>query len=177
MIPLRICNSIYALLFFLTAVDIKCVYGLAGAGILTGATTYTLKHCQENPALVAAFNSCALPAGVELIKMSKGCVCFTVKAESLSALKALWERYENGSLQKSLEDLLITDEINKMAEGKAVELRVNIDQDSYRNACLSLFTAEKEGRAGFFKLGKLLDFWTRPVLCAAPFNLEYLYFV
>ena len=125
--------------------DIKCTFGSVGAGTLTGATTYTLKHCQDNPALVAAFNSCALPAGVKLIELSKGCVCFTVQAESLSALKELWERYENGSLQNYLEDLLVTDEIKKMAEEKDVELKVNIDQDSYRNACLDLLIAKNEG--------------------------------
>ena len=131
--------------------DIKCTYGLVGAGILTGATTYTLKHCQENPALVAAFNSCALPAGVKLIELSKGCVCFTVQAESLSALKELWERYENGSLRNSLEDLLVTDDIKKMAEEEDVELKVNIDQDSYRNACLDLLIVENEGGFVLFK--------------------------
>ena len=131
--------------------DIKCTFGLVvGAGILGGATYYTLKHCQENPALVAAFNSCAMPAGVKLIELSKGCVCFTVQAESLSALEALWERCENGSLRSSLEDLLVTDEVKRMAEGKEVELKVNIDQDSYRNAYLELSVAEKEGRFVLF---------------------------
>ena len=130
--------------------DIKCTFGLVGAGILGGATYYTLKHCQENPALVAAFSSCALPAGVRLIEMSKGCVCFTVQAESLSALEALWERYKNGSLRSSLEDLLLNDEVKRIAEGKEVELKVNIDQDSYRNAYLELSVAEKEGRFSYY---------------------------
>ena len=130
--------------------DIKCTFGLVGAGILGGATYYTLKHCQENPALVAAFNSCAMPAGVKLIELSKGCVCFTVQAESLSALEALWERYKNGSLRSSLEDLLLNDEVKRIAEGKEVELKVNIDQDSYRNAYLELSVAEKEGRFSYY---------------------------
>ena len=121
------------------------MYGLTGAGILTGGTLYTLKHCQENPALVAAFTSCALPSGVKLIELSKGCLCLTVQAESLSALRALWEMYGNGSLQNSLEDFLVTDEIKKMAEEKVVVLEVNIDQDSYRNACLDLLIVENEG--------------------------------
>ena len=125
--------------------DIKCTYSLVGAGILTGATHYTLKHCQENPALVAAFNSCALPAGVKLIELSKGCVCFTVQAESLSALKELWERYESGSLRNSLKNLLVTDQIKNMAKEREVELKVNMDQDSYQNVCFDLLIEENEG--------------------------------
>ena len=130
--------------------DIKCTYILAGAGILTGATHHILKHCQENPALLTAF-SIALPAGVKLLEMSKDSVSFTVQAESLPALKELWERYENGSLRNSLEDLLVTDDIKKMTEEEDVELKVNIDQDSYRNACLDLLIVENEGRSVLFK--------------------------
>ena len=123
----------------------KCTFSLLGAGVLVGATYYTFKHCQENPLLVEALKA-ALPVGSKLIDISMKCICFTVQAECLSALKALWERYENGSLQKSFEDLLVTDEIKKMAEGKVVELKVNIDQDSYRNACLDLLIVENEGK-------------------------------
>ena len=130
--------------------DIKCTYVLAGAGILTGATHHILKHCRENPALLTAF-SVALPAGVKLLEMSKDSVSFTVQAESLPALKELWERYENGSLRNSLEDLLVTDDIKKMAEEEDVELKVNIDQDSYRNACLDLLIVENEGGFVLFK--------------------------
>ena len=39
----------------------------------------------------------------------------------------------------------MTDEIKEMAEGKEIELKVNVDLDSYRNAYLQLFIAEKEG--------------------------------
>ena len=151
------------------------MFGLVlGARFLTDATHYTLKHCQENPALVAAFKSCALPVGVRLIELSKGCVCFTVQAESLSALKALWERYENGSLQKCLEDLLVTDEIKKMAEGKDVKLKVNIDQDSYRNACLDLLIVENEGK--LFVREKCAFSSYKISLCAAfVFNTFFLF--
>ena len=138
--------------------DIKCTYVLAGAGILTGATHHILKHCQENPALLTAF-SIALPAGVKLLEMSKDSVSFTVQAESLPALKELWERYENGSLRNSLEDLLVTDDIKKMTEEEDVELKVNIDQDSYRNACLDLLIVENEGGLFFRSLYYLSFFF------------------
>lgn len=122
------------------------MYKVLAAGILTGATIYALKHCQENPVCVTAFSSCALPTGVKLIKLGKGCVCFTVQAESLSSLKALWERYENGYLRKCLADLLVTDKIKRMAKGQEVELTVSIDETSYRYACKELMIAEKEGK-------------------------------
>ena len=83
---------------------------------------------------------------ITISKVESGCICFKLQAKTLSALKALWERYESGSLRKSLQELLVTDEIKRMAEGKEVELKVNFDQDSYRNSYFDLFIAEKEGR-------------------------------
>ena len=87
-----------------------------------------------------------LPVGTSIIAIGSGCVCLTVRVESLPALKALWEMYENGFLQKSLQDILVIKEINEMAEGEEVELQVNINQDSYRNAYLDLFMVENEGK-------------------------------
>ena len=83
---------------------------------------------------------------IEISKVGPGCICFKVQSKTLSALKALCERYESGSLRKSLQELLVTNEIKRMAEGKEVELKVNFDQDSYRNSYFDLFIAEKEGR-------------------------------
>ena len=133
---------------------IECVYGMMGSGTIKDATFYTLKYWQANPTLVAAFNISVLPAGVKLIELSKGSICFTVQAESLSSLKELWGRYENGSLQSSLKDLLVTDQIKNMAKEREVELKVNMDQDSYRNACFDLLIEENEG--GFLFVNQII---------------------
>ena len=133
---------------------IECVYGMMGSDTIKDATFYTLEYWQANPTLVAAFNISVLPAGVKLIELSKGCICFTVQAESLSSLKELWGRYENGSLQNSLQNLLVTDQIKKMAEEKDVELKVNMDQVSYRNACCDLLMEDNEG--GFLVLNQII---------------------
>ena len=53
--------------------------------------------------------------------------------------------YESGSLHKSLQDLLVTKEINELAE-EEVNLDVFIDQDSYNNACRDLLIQENKSR-------------------------------
>ena len=86
-----------------------------------------------------------LPVGITIIGISSGCICLTVRSEGLPALKALWEMYESGSLHKSLQDLLVTKEINELAE-EEVNLDVFIDQDSYNNACRDLLIQENKSR-------------------------------
>ena len=127
----------------------KCMYKLMGAGTLVGATYYILKHCQEHPGLIAAFNGCVMPTGTTIIGLSSGCVRFTIQAERLSALKSLWEMYENGSLQKCVEDHFVIDAIKKMAMGKKVQVEVSIDQKCYKKAYLDLLIEEQKGRPGF----------------------------
>ena len=126
--------------------DIKCTFKIVGAGTLVYGTYQILKHSLGDPASMTVAFAGILPVGTSIIAIGSGCVCLTVRVESLPALKALWERYESGFLQKSLQDILVTKEINEMAEGEEVELQVNIDQNSYRNAYLDLFMVENEGK-------------------------------
>ena len=79
-----------------------------------------------------------LPAGTSLVQITDGCVCLTVQAESLSALTNLWKLYQDGTLQKRLYDIFVTDKMRKLADGKDVEVNVTIDQDEYQKACLEL---------------------------------------
>ena len=136
----------YESFYFLTALDIKCTFKIAGAGTLVYGTYQILKHSLGDPVSMKEAFAGILPVGASIIAIGSGCVCLTVQVESLPALKALWEMYESGFLQKSLQDILVTKEINEMAEGEEVELQLNIDQDSYRNAYLDLFMVENEGK-------------------------------
>ena len=133
------------MLFTLTGVDLHCSFQLEGGEVLRDAARLVLDKSADDPKFAEMLEKVVLPAGFALLNAKLGCICLTLQAENLSALKELWERHESGCLQKSLQELLVTDEIKRMAEGKEVELKVNVDQDSYRNAYLDLFIAEKEG--------------------------------
>ena len=113
--------------------------------VLLEALRCIVHNKTEDPKFPEMLEKFVLPAGVALLNVRPGCVCLTLQADNLSALKALWERHKSGSLQKSLQELLVTDEIKGMVDGKEVEVKVNVDLDTYRNAYLDHFIAEKEG--------------------------------
>ena len=94
---------------------------------------------------VDAFKEAVLPAAAELRALSESSLCFTVQAENSTALKELWERYKDGTLQRNLEEFLITDDIRQLAGGEEVILTVVIDEQEFNDACLSLIVADKQG--------------------------------
>ena len=50
----------------------------------------------------------------------------------------LWRLYQDGTLQKRLQDIFVTDKMRKLADGKDVEVNVTIDEDEYQKACIEL---------------------------------------
>ena len=84
--------------------------------------------------LVAAVNTCVLPAGAHLIQISDGCVCLKVQVESLATLETLWRLYEDGILKAKIQALLVTDEMRELAGGEQVEAIVTIDEQEYDKA-------------------------------------------
>ena len=85
-----------------------------------------------------AFKEAILPAATNLCAISNRSLCFTVQAESRDALRALWERYLDGSLQSRLQEFLVTEEIIQLADGEEVILSVYIDEEEFNNASLDL---------------------------------------
>ena len=116
----------------------KTVFKLFAGGLVIVSATEVLSGWSSYDQLVAAVQSCVLPAGTSLVQITDGCVCLTVQAESLSALTNLWKLYQDGTLQKRLYDFFVTDEMRKLAEGEDVEVNVTIDEDEYQKACLEL---------------------------------------
>ena len=112
--------------------------------ILLDALRSIVHNKTEDPKFPEMVEKIVLP-GFSLLHVRSGCICLTLQADNLSTLKELWERHKSGCLQKSLQELLVTDEIKGMADGKEIKVKVNADLDSYRNAYLHLFIAEKEG--------------------------------
>ena len=117
----------------------KTVFKLFAGGLVIVSATEVLSGWSSYDQLVAAVQSCVLPAGTRLVQITDGCVCLTVQAESLSALTNLWRLYQDGTLQKRLYDFFVTDEMRKLAEGEDVEVNVTIEEEEeYQKACLEL---------------------------------------
>ena len=117
----------------------KTVFKLFAGGLVIVSATEVLSGWSSYDQLVAAVQSCVLPAGTTLVQITDGCVCLTVQAESLSALTNLWRLYQDRTLQKRLYDFFVTDEMRKLAEGEDVEVNVTIEEEEeYQKACLEL---------------------------------------
>ena len=86
-----------------------------------------------------SFDERVLPADTELADMGGGCVCFTVQANSLKGLDTLWKMYQDGTLKAHLYDFLVTEKVKLLAEAEEdVELKITIEEEEYRRACIDL---------------------------------------
>lgn len=95
--------------------------------------------------LVTCFNACVLPAGTQLINIGQGCVCFTIRADSLTALTSFWDMYLDGTLRQRLHNFFVTDEVLKVAGVEEnVEVIVTVDEKEYEKGCFD-FLHEAEG--------------------------------
>ena len=110
---------------------------MVAGGLTVVSAMEVLSRWSSFDQLVAAVQTCVLPAGTNLVQITDGCVCLTVQAESLSALKTLWKLYQDGTLQKRLYDFFVT-EVRELAEGEDVEVNVTIDEGEYQKACVEL---------------------------------------
>ena len=115
--------------------NIKTVFKVVAGGLTVVSAMEVLSRWSSFDQLVAAVQTCVLPAGTRLVQITDGCVCLTVQAESLSALKTLWKLYQDGTLQKRLYDFFVT-EVRELAEGEDVEVNVTIDEGEYQKACV-----------------------------------------
>ena len=104
--------------------------------------------------LVTAVNRCVLPAGTSLVNLADGCLCLTVQAETLSALTALWNLYEAGTLAKRLYSFFITYMVRERTGGENVEVNVTIEKQEYEKAYLELIN---EAQGNFVNLYSLFQ--------------------
>ena len=79
-----------------------------------------------------------------MLAISEGSIRFTLQAENISALEALWQSYQDETLQKNMQKFLVTEEI-KLQAGGEVTLTVHIDEEEYRNAMWDFIRSETEG--------------------------------
>ena len=132
-------------LFLSKAVRVHCTFRKIGGALLVVGTGLILRRCSSLEEFVEAFREATLPAATALQAISEGSVCFTVQAETTSALEALWQRYRDGTLRKDLQEFLVTEEIRQLADEEEVAVSVYIDEQELRNALVDLKNAEQEG--------------------------------
>ena len=128
-----------------TDVRVHCTFRKISGALLLVGTGLILRRCSSFEEFVEAFRVATLPAANALRAISEGSVCFTVQAENRSALEALWERYRNGTLQRDLQEFLVTDEITQLVEGEEVMVSVYIDEQEFKNSLENLASVEQEG--------------------------------
>ncbi|KAL9984456.1 hypothetical protein ACROYT_G006749 [Oculina patagonica] len=121
-----------------------CTFRNVAGGMVVVTTWMILRRSSNLEEFVNAFTEAILPLGNTLRAISEGSVCFTIQAENRSALEALWERYQNGTLQKDLQEFLLTEDVKQMANDEEVMVTVEIDEKEYKNACLELTVTETQ---------------------------------
>ena len=134
------------LIFVSTAVLIHCTFRNISGALLLVSTCLVLRRCSSLEQFVEAFREATLPAANALRAIGEGSVCFTVQAENISALEALWQRYRDGTLQRDLQAFLVTDEIKKLAEGGEVTVGVYIDEQEFKKSLADMKNVEKQGK-------------------------------
>ena len=129
---------------FFTAVTTHCTFhNLVGGAVLV----YVWRLLRRSPNLIEfakALKEAALPLGNSVRIIGGGSIRFTIQAENVFALDALWQSYQDKTLQTNLQKFLVTEEIEQLTGGE-VRLTVDIDEDEYRNARLDLMLSGIEG--------------------------------
>nr|XP_058966659.1 uncharacterized protein LOC131793263 [Pocillopora verrucosa] len=129
-----------------------CTFRNLAGGAVVVTTWMVLRRSPSMVEFVSAFKEAVLPLGNCLCAISEGSIRFTIQAESMSALKALWQSYQDKTLQTNLQEFLVTEEIKQLAGGE-VTLTVHISKDEYRNALWDLMVSEREELTGKEKGG------------------------
>jgi len=122
-----------------------CTFRNVAGGIVVVTTWMILRRSTSLEEFVNAFTEAVLPAANTLRAISEGSLCFTIQAESNSALEELWIQFQDGTLRKNLQDFLVTDEIKQLVGGEEVTVTVDIDEQEYKNTCLDLMVTETQG--------------------------------
>ena len=128
------------------AVKLVCNLRTIAGGLLVVSSGMALRKCSSLDEFVEVFNKVVLVSYSKLVEISEGSLCFTVQAETSSALKELWDMYKSGALQNRLQEFLVTDEIKQLASGEGVEVTLYIDEQEFKAAYLDLLLLQKEGK-------------------------------
>ena len=122
-----------------------CNFRTLAGGIVLVGSGLALRSCSSFEEYSDAFNKVVLPAFTKLVELSESSLCFTVLAETPSALKELWNIYNNEKLKDRLQSFLVTEEIKKLVKGEEMEVTVYIDEKEYRATYLDLMFQQNQG--------------------------------
>ena len=136
---------------FLTVVTPLCTFRNVAGGIVVVTTWMILRRSSSLQEFVNTFTEAVLPLGNTLRAISEGSLCFIVQAQTISALEALWKAYKDGTLQRNLQEFLITEEIEQLV-GSEVKLTVTIDEQEYKFAVLDMAAAKQQGNSSYSPL-------------------------
>ncbi len=128
-----------------TAIKMVCNVRTIAGGLLVVTSGMALRRCSSLDEFVEVFNKVILVSYSKLVEISEGSLCFTVQAETSSALKELWYTYKSGMLENCLQEFLVTEEIKQLGSGEDVEVTVYIDEQEYKEAYLDLMLVENQG--------------------------------
>ena len=129
---------------FFTVLTLHCTFTNFIRGVGVGTIWKILSETNSLEEFANAFKEVVLPFGNWLLAISEGSIRFTVQAENISALEALWQSYQGETLQTNMQKFLVTEEI-KLQAGGEVTLTVHIDEKEYRNAMWDFIRSETEG--------------------------------
>ena len=132
-----------------TAVKLKCNFRTLAGGLVFVGCGLALRSCSSFEEYSDAFNKVVLPAFAKLVELGESSLCFTVQAETPSALNELWSIYSNGTLKNRLQEFLVTGEIKQLVSGEEVEVTVYIDEQDYKEAYLDLMLVQNQGKTTF----------------------------
>ena len=138
-------NCFLAVVF--TAVRVVCNFRTLAGGVILVGSGLALRSCSSFEEYSDVFNKVVLPAFTKLVELSESSLCFTVLAETPSALKELWDIYNNKTLKNRLQNFLLTEEIKQLASGEEMEVTVYIDEKEYREAYLDLMFQKNQGKS------------------------------
>ena len=135
-------NPMISTLF--TVLTLHCTFKNVIYGVGFGTIWRILGETNNLEEFATAFKEVVLPFGNWLLAISEGSIRFTLQAENISALRALWQSYQDETLQKNMQKFLVTEEI-KLQAGGEVTLTVHIDEEEYRNAIWDFIRSKTEG--------------------------------
>ena len=129
-----------------TAVTLVCNFCTFAGGLVLVVSGLALRSCSTFEEYSDVFNKVVLPAFTKLVELGESSLCFTVQAETASALNELWKMYNNGTLKNRLQGFLVTEEVKQLATGEDVEVTVFIDEEQYKEAYLNLTLLQSQGK-------------------------------
>ena len=145
-IHLKLIFCFYFFINLYTEIHLTIGLKLATVGAWVAGTAFILKRYINDPkTLMQLFNTVILPSGVLVKCICEGSILCILDASDLHGLHTLWQNYESGLLKKSLEDLLLTEDLCTLAEGSEIIMDVVLDKRMYRDVCLELMINKVKG--------------------------------